>query len=725
MPALKAGSGGGKLENVLGKSGPIARHFPGFTPRSQQIALAKGIETALGESRPALAEAGTGVGKTLAYLVPLVRWLARHGGRAVVSTHTLALQAQLIERDIPNLLAALPEAEITASVLKGRSNFLCLSELEVAAGELWTISDPGFKKVQRWANESDTGDFSELDFAFTGWQDIAANSDTCKGRECRHYDRCFYFRARKNAEACELLVVNHALFFADLRLRRATPGAPSLLPNYDAVVFDEAHHVEEMATRAFGLEFGSRRISQLVARARRIDGMEQDRLALLEALNLQLFDPFLTAPKAEAFLDEALINPALSDNFYAVRDELYTALNLVARDLTKCADADTDEKARDKAQGLARTTSRMATELALVTRPDEAASMGSVAPVEYFRWYGVRRTRAGAFVNLVKTPLEVAPLVRESLLGNTPRTVLVSATLAAGGSFSYLKKRLGLDETISPAPPPVPPAEKTFEETGDASETAETDEAMNDAPNVVGPPVEVIEGSPFDYQKNCLLYVPRRLGGYNAEASYTEEVAGEVLRLVQAARGRTFALFTSHRMLSAVREWLWERCPYPLFTQGELPNNRLVDEFIKSGSGVLLGTASFWEGVDVPGKALSCVIIDKLPFAPPDTPTQRARETAIKAEGGDSFRQVSLPQAQVRLKQGFGRLLRTASDTGVVAILDNRLWTKNYGREMLNDLPPCPRTENFADVEAFFARDRDAKETAPVSAVPIALTPKV
>ena len=708
MPTLKAGSGGGKLDTVLGKSGPIARHFPGFIPRPQQIALARGIETALVEGRPALAEAGTGVGKTLAYLVPLVRWLVRHGGRAVVSTHTLALQGQLTERDIPNLLAALPEAEITASVLKGRSNFLCLSELETAASELWTISDPNFKKIQRWSNETDSGDFAELDFAFPAWQDVAANSDTCKGRECRHYERCFYFRARKNAEACQLLVVNHALFFADLRLRRATPGAPSLLPSYDAAVFDEAHHIEEMATKAFGLEFGSRRISQLVARARRIEGMEQDRLALLEALNLQLFDPFLTAPKAEAFLDEALTVQAVHDNFYSVRDELYTALNLVARDLTKCADADTDEKLRDKAQGLARTTSRMATELALVTRPDEPVSMGSVAPVDYFRWYSVRRLRTGAFVNLVKTPLDVAPLVRETLLGNTPRTVLVSATLAAGGSFSYLKKRLGLDETVLPAPEPTeePAAEANAPET-EGSEAADDtgDEAINDAPNDIPPPVEIIEGSPFDYQKNCLLYVPRRLGGYNPDASYTEDVAGEVLRLVNAAQGRTFALFTSHRMLSAVRDLLWDNCDYPLFTQGDMPNARLVDEFIKSGNGVLLGTASFWEGVDVPGQALSCVIIDKLPFAPPDTPTQRARETAIKAEGGDSFRQVSLPQAQVRLKQGFGRLLRTATDSGVVAILDNRLWTKNYGREMLNDLPPCPRTDDFADVAAFFARE--------------------
>ncbi len=264
------------------------------------------------------------------------------------------------------------------------------------------------------------------------------------------------------------------------------------------------------------------------------------------------------------------------------------------------------------------------------------------------------------------------------LFADTPRVILASATLASGRNFTYLKERLGLDGT-------------------------EAEE-----------PVEIIEGSPFDFAKNSLLYIPRHLGaptggyGGNDHQSHAERVADEVIALVEAARGRTFALFTSHRMLKAVHEKLWDKTDYPLFVQGEMPNGRLVEEFTRSGNGVLLGTSSFWEGVDVPGPALSCVILDKLPFAAPDSPAQRARENAIREAGGDAFRQFSLPQAQLRLKQGFGRLLRTVSDRGVVCILDGRLWTKGYGRDFLADLPPSPRTDRREDVERFFAGEMQA-----------------
>jgi ATP-dependent DNA helicase DinG len=682
--AVRAGTG--KLETVLGAKGPLAHALKGFTPRPQQAALAHAVEQALVEGRPCLAEAGTGVGKTVAYLVPLFRWLDRHGGRAVVSTHTLALQAQLVERDIPALMAALPELDIRPAVLKGRSNFLCLQDLESASGEIWTATDPLFRQIQRWGSETDTGDIAELDFSFPGWSEISANADTCRQRECRFYDRCFYFKARKNAEECNLLVVNHSLFFADLRLKRMSGGGPTLIPKYEAVVFDEAHHVEDMGTRAFGLEWGSGRVPQLVHRARRVPGMDNDRLTVLETLNGHLTEPLARAPKAEAFLDEAL--PADGDRavFYQIRDDLCNHLNVLARDLTKCGDAAESPAERDKANGLSRIASRLSTELSLVTRP-ELTTDGEVKDVPSFRWFHTRRTRTGGtFSTLVRTPLSIADLMQEALLGETPRAIFVSATLASSGGFTYLKQRLGLEDDVTPEP------------------------------------VEVMEGSPFDYERNCLLYVPRTLGGPvggygNADNgdSYADRLADEVLALVEAARGRTFALFTSHRMLKAVYDRLWGRCDYPLFVQGEMPNGRLVEAFVASGEGVLLGTSSFWEGVDVPGSALSCVIMDKLPFASPDSPLQRAREDDTRKAGGDAFRQISLPQAQIRLKQGFGRLLRTASDRGVVAILDNRLWTKGYGREMMADLPPCPRTDRFADVQAFFAAEKGAETPATVS----------
>lgn len=695
---------GQKLETLLGEKGPLADKLPGFTYRPQQVALARAVETALSQGRPCLAEAGTGIGKTLAYLVPLVRWLDRHGGRAIVSTHTLALQAQLVERDIPTLLAALPELDIQVAQLKGRANFLCLQDLEVASGELWTQGDPVFQQIQRWSNETDTGDVAELDFGFANWTEIAANPDTCRQRDCRHFERCFYFKARKEAEDASLIVVNHALFFADLRLRQANPAGPTLLPPYDAVVFDEAHHVEDMAVRAFGLEFGSRRVPQLVAKARRLPGTDPARLASVEALNQIVFDPFLAAQSSEAFVDEVLREPSDRAAFLVRTAELGAGLSGLAKELTALADAANDPATRDRAAGLARTASRLATELGEVaaltphssspgTAGEEgkevAAAAGSPLPPQsgkigrghpegtrgegYFRWYQTRRARSGqAFSTLVKTPLTVDETLRTVLFAETPRVVFTSATLAAGRSFAYLKKRLGLD----------------------AEENEE--------------PVEIIEGSPFDYEKNCLLYVPRHLGAPNGgygggdHLSHAGRVADEVVALVEAARGRTFALFTSHRMLQAVRERLWDRTDYPLFTQGEMPNARLVEAFTAAGDGVLLGTSSFWEGVDVPGPALSCVILDKLPFAAPDSPTQRARENAIRETGGDAFREFSLPQAQLRLKQGFGRLLRTVTDRGVVCILDGRLWTKSYGRDLLADLPPCPRTDCIDDVGSFF-----------------------
>ncbi len=658
-----------RLEHILGKKGPFAAQLPGFTPRSQQIELAKTVEASLVEGRPCLAEAGTGVGKTMAYLAPLVQWLAKHDGKAVISTHTLALQSQLVERDIPNLLAAMPEYDINAAVLKGRSNFVCLQDLQVAASDVWLANDPLFRQVQRWANDTDNGDISELDFTFTGWSEICANQDTCRQRECRFYDRCFYYKARKAAEECNLLVVNHALFFADLRLRRANPGGPTLLPKYDAVVFDEAHHIEEMATRAFGLEWGSRRIPMLVARAKKLPGVDVTLLSAVEALNQSFLDPFLNSESSEAFLDE-MVSSEQDQKVFAERcDELCAAVDSVTKDLTAAADAANAAPDRERAGGLARTAVRISTELRQVTKhePNEETNA--------FRWYNTRRTRTGsALTTLVKTPLTVDTIMHETLFSETPRSIFVSATLASGGNFDYLKERLGLTDGESP--------------------------------------IEVIEGSPFDYERNCLLYVPRTLGtasgGANTNDDYTNRIAAEVLSLVEAANGRTFALFTSYRMLKAVHQYLLDKSDFPLFVQGEMPNSRLVEAFVKSGNGVLLGTNSFWEGVDVPGPALSCVIIDKLPFAAPDSPLQRARETAVRAEGGDAFRKLSLPQAQIRLKQGFGRLLRTSTDRGVVAILDSRLWTKSYGKGMLNDLPSCPRTDQLSDVIRFFEDPADS-----------------
>lgn len=590
------------------------------------------------------------MGKTLAYLVPLLQWLEKTDGRAIISTHTLALQSQLIERDIPAVLEAL-ESPIQAAVLKGRQNFLCHQELEIASGELWAFGDPIFKQVQRWASESDTGDVAELDFAFSGWSEVAANADTCRQRECRHFDHCFYYKAKRAAEGCQLLVVNHALFFADLRLRRQTPDGPSLLPSYDAVVFDEAHHVEDTAIRAFGLEWGSRRVPILMARCKRLSQLKPQNLAAIEALHQRMLDPFQAAHSAEGFLRE--VN---APQFTDLRDAVSLALGALAKDLAAIADSGNKPTEKDKAAGLAKTATRLSTELAAFHLEPQDDS--------YFLWYQNRQNRSGqVHTTLVRTPHEVAPQLQESLYSRVSRVAFVSATLATSGGFDVPRKRLGL-EALSPQ--------------------------------------ETIQGSPFDYAKRSLLYIPRHLGPPATSDDYIQRSLLEIQSLIALAKGRTFVLFTSHRMLALAREQLREQVGYPLFAQGEMPNARLVDNFIKAGNGVLLGTSSFWEGVDVPGEALSLVILDKLPFPTPDSPPLRAREERIKAKGGDAFQEFSMPVTELRLKQGFGRLLRSVTDRGVVAILDTRLWTKNYGRQLLAALPPSPRTESIAEVAAFF-----------------------
>ncbi len=718
-----------RLETLLGASGPLAHALPGFRHRPQQVELAKSVATALREGRPCLAEAGTGTGKTLAYLVPLALWLARHGGRAVISTHTLALQAQLIERDIPALFAALPELDLHAATLKGRGNFICLQDLEAASSDIWAFGDPQFAKLRRWSNETDSGDVAELDFTFAQWGEVSANQDTCRGRECRFYDRCFYFKARKYAENCQLLVVNHALFMADLRLKQGNPNGPTLIPKYDAVVFDEAHHVDDVATKAFGLEWGSRRVPQLVNRAKKLAGdglIDPEHLAGLDALNQALLDPFLAAHKQEDFTDGLLQRDEDRADFRERRDSMCMALDSLAKGLVNAAERTQDAATKERATGLARTSTRISTELRLVSDAtgDENA----------FRWYQTRRLKGGmAVAQLVKTPLEVAPYLQTALLNDVPRVIFTSATLASGGNFEYVKKRLGLTPLVTPLAAASPEgaggigeaSKRGVSELGKVSASEATSEpgsAQTSTPSAEGaggrgdaapddekgytgdPPVELLVGSPFDYGKNCLLYIPRHLSAPSSAQEYTDAVAAEIVSLVEMAEGRTFALFTSHRMLRAVHDAIWDKTDYPIFAQGEMPPARLTDEFKKAGNGVLLGTASFWEGVDVPGDALSLVIMDKLPFATPDAPTERAREKAIKEAGGNAFGDYSLPRAQIRLKQGFGRLLRTETDRGVVAILDTRLYTKSYGRDFLRDLPPCPRTDAIESVARFFGK---------------------
>jgi len=489
---------------------------------------------------------------------------------------------------------------------------------------------------------------------------VAANPDTCRGRECRHYDRCFFYKARREAEEARLVVVNHALFFTDLRLKAIAPGVPGLLPSYDAVVFDEAHHVEETASRSFGTEWLSGGVPRLLARCRRVDGLEPGLLALIEANHTRLVAPILARATGEKFLREVLAGSATRSEFAAARTELRTSLDRLARDLVRLGDTADDPVAKDRAAGLARIASRSSTELAVAAPDDEDD--------EAFHWVQSRTSRLGTpHLTFTRTPHSVAEPIAAHLLDRTSRAIFVSATLAAMGGFAIPRRRLGIEDR-----------------------QIRTD------------PIESLQGSPFDTRNQCLLYIPRRLGPPSGSEEYAMRSVEEIHALLHLSRGRAFVLFTSHRMLALAREALQGNVPWNLYVQGDLPPGRLIEAFAADGHGVLLGTGGFWEGVDVPGDALSMVVIDKLPFATPDSPPQRAREERLRRAGRDPFAEWSLPATSLRLKQGFGRLLRTTTDRGVVAILDARLWSRDYGRRLLDDLPDCPRTDQRDDVAAFF-----------------------
>ena len=652
-----------KAASLLAASGPFAKQFPGFIPREQQQTLADAISHSLTDSVPCLAEAGTGVGKTLAYLVPLLHWLSKNDGTtAVISTHTIALQTQLVEKDIPAVLAVLG-LDITYAVLKGRQNYLCHQEMDVAAADLLADIDPGFIKLQHWSKETKTGDIADLPFIFGNWHDVSSHPDSCRGKDCRYIGKCFFYKAREEAAGSRLLVVNHALFFTDLKLRQLSANAPgmNLIPDYDAVVFDEAHHVDETATRNFGVEWTSGRVPRLMSRCKRISATNPALLMEIEQLHQHLVTPLAILGNREAFLSEAWETEEASSSFATTRNTLVKNLERLGKDLDAIAEASMQGPEQDRAFGLSRMATRAAREL------EQAAS--DAPKTAAFNWFTVKEPRGAATsisVTFTETPHFISDAMESARLARTKRLVFVSATLATLGRFDDVRFRLGLNRSSV---------------------------------------IECRQGSPFDFTANSLLYIPKHLPPPDASNEYASRMLDIMEDLVHASNGRAFLLFTSHRMLQQARDRFADT-KWPLLVQGDKPSGRLLSEFRVTQNAVLLGTYSFWEGVDIAGDALSLVVIDKLPFAIPDTPPQRAREQRIKDAGGDAFLEWSLPSASLRLKQGFGRLLRTVTDTGVVGILDSRLVTKRYGRMLLNDLPPAPLTHNIPDVESFFATNK-------------------
>jgi ATP-dependent DNA helicase DinG len=675
----------GGSRRLLGPKGPLRRDFPGYEERAGQLDMADAVERALAEERTLLCEAGTGTGKTLAYLVPAIL----SGKKVVVSTATKALQEQILAKDLP-LIAEHLHLDPRAALGKGLGNYLCLrryNELRRSAG---VLAEPAVLRslplLEQWASDTETGDVAELVTLGEGdaiWREVSSSSDTRIGASCAYHDECFVTRMKRDLEEARLLIVNHALFFADLAVKLAAAergfAGAGALPAYDAVIFDEAHEIESAATDFFGVRISGARVAALVRDADRafVSAGLADRLrakgegTALTAIVREASDAFFAELASVAVgtgEGRASLGP---DTWMGILRDAYHRLDAALEALGGYALAN----AKDEA---VRMIAARATEL-------RGAAAKIVDPMRnQVTWVEVR-ARA---VSVGASPIDLADMLRARVFEPIGSVILTSATLTtAGGSgerggsgFRYLRSRMGLDERV-------------------------------------GVPVDELEvPSPFDYPRAALLYTPRDLPEV-ADPAFVARAAERVQELLAITGGGAFVLCTSNRAMHAFATSLRARLPRRPLVQGDAPKQMLLRRFRADGHAVLIATMSFWEGVDVPGHALRLVVIDRLPFSVPTDPVVAARCRAIEEQGGNPFLAYTVPEAAITLKQGFGRLIRTKTDVGIVAILDRRVRTRGYGASLLAVLPPARRTDKLADVAAFWsavtARQADAPAPSP------------
>ena len=633
-----------RIEDIFGPGGLLEKRHAGYEFRPSQLAMAQLAEEAFEKHQHTVIEAGTGTGKTLAYLIPAIR----SGRRVVVSTATKSLQEQLFQKDVPFLQKHLAP-NLKAALMKGRANFLCRQKVHQMDGQpvLKGIDEiDWFSQIRDWAKLTETGDRSELTFLPDDaelWNRIDARSDLCTGQKCAEFQRCFITAMHQRAQEADLIIVNHHLFFADLAIRQEDFG--SILPEYSAVVFDEAHEIEDVASDYFGRQLSSYRFDELardtenMLRVLQIDaGPLRRHLARMRERGRSFFERF---PEREGrFPFGPAERHAFLDSSREEYGELAAAVKRVEAELSALTPRP------EEVIAMARRAAEMRRELAFLMESEEKS---------YVYWY----ERRGRGVFLAATPIDVSEILRERLFGQFDTVVLTSATLAVGGRFDYLKQRLG-----------------------------------------VMPANEIVLPQEFDYPSQALLYIPRALPDVRNPA-FAASAADEIARLLEISHGRAFCLFTSYAQMRDVYQRVSRRVSFPLLLQGTAPRSILLDRFRTTPNAVLFATSSFWQGVDVPGAQLSCVIIDKLPFAVPSDPIVAARVRALDEDGRNAFAEYQIPEAVLALKQGFGRLIRSKTDRGILSILDNRIRRMPYGRIFLESLPEYTTTQDLAEVARF------------------------
>jgi ATP-dependent DNA helicase DinG len=646
-PAKKPANGKPSMHDIFGPGGFLDKcMIGGYEHRRAQLQMAEAVDDAFENHHHAILEAGTGTGKTLAYLLPAIC----SGRRVVVSTATKSLQEQLYQKDVPFLQRHFaPEWKV--AVMKGRSNFLCLTKLHAMADQpmLKGMEEvDAFQQIRDWAKLTETGDRAELTFLPDDselWSRIDARRDTCTGKKCPQFDRCFLTRMQTRAKEADLIIANHHLFFADLALKHDDFG--SILPEYSAVVFDEAHEMEDVASDYFGQQISNFRFEELARDADQTMRLAHQgtpsllrRTQRIREKSRAFFDTFpprdgrfpFSRNEREAFLEQ--------------NREAYDALMNALKGLETEFSALTNKP--EELLRIARRSFEIRQELAFLFESNEK---------NYVYWF--ERRNKGVF--LAATPIDVSQILRERLFEPFDTVILTSATLAVAGRFEFIRQRMGLDHAKEAQLPPE-----------------------------------------FDYERQALLYLPQRMPDVR-DPGFAAKAADEIVSLLELSHGRAFCLFTSYAQMNDLYDRVSERVDFPLLLQGTAPRTTLLERFKNTPSSVLFATASFWQGVDVPGQQLSCVIVDRLPFAVPSDPVVAARVRALQEEGRNAFAEFQVPEAVLALKQGFGRLIRSKSDRGVLALLDTRISRMPYGKIFLDSLPRYRRTQDLGEVERFLS----------------------